>query len=574
MNIKKTFPFLFLLLSSISASAVIISEDYELSADEIQRLMEMPEVSMRFQNAPLPNVLRALAEASNMPFIGLPRDGSESVLVDMTVKGNAFESLEQVAETYGYALVFQKGIWLFRPIQQVKTKLVSKVYNLKNIHLSSVEPDQQRIDVDGDTTSARPQSVMTNVFSTAPSKLIDDIETLLAIDPDVLSASVQMKNQETSSVLSDSKSGIAELLLGTSPEDMKANVLQALKVAPASTQESRSETPRGAVIANPDRNSLFIVATRNQHEWISAYLDAVDCPRKLILLETRFIEVRKEPSMNLGLDWSSILSGNYDITATDATPGIDGTGEINVLEGGTFFTENIGGAILSAPELNVALNFLRNNADARNLQHPSQVTVNNRPVVLRSVRQEPFQSGSSTNASSGTSSTTNNTEYLPIGTTISLLPRIMEGENVELNILINVSDLLGYTTIGDAQTPITSSRDYSGQAIVCSGNTLAIAGLEALLENEDENKVPILGDIPFFGYLFKRKSTSQNNFQLIMFITATVMDGYDGGVKPRKGLQQTLDYFDSLESLEDALGDVDQLNSNSANSKPVIRKYK
>src|SRR5690606_3132248 len=110
------------------------------------------------------------------------------------------------------------------------------------------------------------------------------------------------------------------------------------------------------------------------------------------------------------------------------------------------------------------------------------------------------------------------TEFIPIGTTISLLPRVLEGGNVELNIMINVSDLVGYevlntgtgatggnTTGTQSRVPVTTSRDYSGQAIVASGNTLAIGGLEAMNESEENGKVPILGDIPLLGYLFKRK---------------------------------------------------------------------
>jgi type II secretory pathway component GspD/PulD (secretin) len=562
---KRIITFIILSLYGFVASssyAVVVSSPDPEEAQVIEALLDAPDVSMRFQNASLPSVLRALAETAGMPFIGLPRGEAEDIYVDMTVKGNAYSSLEQVAETYGYALVYQKGVWLFRPIQQVQSKLVSKVYKLKHIHLSSVSPDQQAISTSQgkDNSSARPDSINTNVFSTSENKVVEDIKMILSINPGDLSPNVTQTAEVDvpAKAAASSPVGISDMLMGTSPEDIGRKITEKLGTAATNMLVKRDEeakVPRGAVISNPDHNSVFVVATSAQHEWIEAYLNAIDQPRKLILLETRFIEIRKDPSMDMGVNWESVLSGDYNISITDHDS--PDAGSTDTEASSFFFKDNIGGSILSGPELNIALSFLRNFADSRNLQHPSQVTVNNRSVVLRSVRQVPYQGASSTNSNSGSSSTTNNIEYMPIGTTISILPRILDGENIELNLLMNVSDLLGYSNIDDADIPLTSARDYSGEAIVKTGNTLAIAGLEALLESDNETKVPILGDIPFFGYLFKSSSKTQNNFQLIMFVTATIMDGYDGGITPKKDLQEAVDYFDGLDRLDEATKHVD-----------------
>ena len=564
---KRTITLIILSLYGFAASssyAVVVSGGNPEEAQVIEELLDAPAVSMRFQNASLPSVLRALAETAGMPFIGLPRGEAEDIYVDMTVKGNAYASLEQVAETYGYALVYQKGVWLFRPIKQVQSKLVSKVYKLKHIHLSSVSPDQQAISTaqGSDNSSARPDSINTTVFSTSENKVVEDIKMILSINPGDLSPNVTQTAEADvpakAAASTGKPTGLADMLMGTSPEDLGRKFTETLGAATTNMLAKSSEetkVARGAVISNPDNNSVFVVATSAQHEWIQAYLEAIDQPRKLILLETRFVEIRKEPSVDMGVDWDSVLSGEYNITATDHSSS-DSDSDSTAF----FFKDSIGGSILSGPELTVALSFLRNFADSRNLQHPSQVTVNNRSVVLRSVRQVPYQSSSSTNNNSGSVSSTNNIQYMPIGTTISILPRILDGDNIELNLLMNVSDLLGYSDVGsDVDIPLTSSRDYSGEAIVKTGNTLAIAGLEALLESDNESKVPILGDIPFFGYLFKSSSKTQNNYQLIMFVTATIMDGYEGGITPKKDLQEAVDYFDGLERMEDATKHVDEV---------------
>jgi type II secretory pathway component GspD/PulD (secretin) len=116
-----------------------------------------------------------------------------------------------------------------------------------------------------------------------------------------------------------------------------------------------------------------------------------------------------------------------------------------------------------------------------------------------------------------------------VGTSISLLPRVLDGNNVELSILINVSDIVGEKAIGNTRVPITSSRDFSGQAIVASGSTLAIGGLERVLVSRSQTQVPVLGSVPLLGLLFRREQSSDDRSKLLMFITPTLLTGYSGG---------------------------------------------
>jgi hypothetical protein len=582
------------------------SESDPAYREELQRLLVQPEMFMRFQAAPLRDVLRTLAESAQMPFIGLPRGQAEGVLVDMTIRGNPYKSLVTVAENYGFAVVYENGLWFFRPIVEERAKLVPRMYKLKYIHLSSVStegsassPQVQRSNVGvgsgqtGGLQGALPAPINTDVFKSEAAKLIEDIEGLLELDPGILSLGATAGDGESGSETAEKAGNAAsDLFLGTSANDIRAGFADSdlVRGSGGLRQNQRAPETKGHIIADADHNALFVVATNQHHEWIDLYISNVDKPRRLILLETRFVEVRKNPTIDKGVDWTNILGSNgYNLglysdehlkaesrnfssssnastsqsssvatttdgisqglnnsqsASTSVAEGIARTfvSPFDLAEGNLLFANNIGGAILSGPELNLTLRFLASTNDARNLQHPSQVTINNRQVVLRNVRQEPFESGStSVTASTANTSTSNQIQFLPIGTTISLLPRIIEGDNVELNILINVSDLAGFRTINGTATPITTSRDYAGQAIVSTGNTLAIGGLESLLENNNETKVPFLGDIPFFGFLFNRTQKERQNTQLLMFITATILEGYDGGVRSSPAIDQFIE---------------------------------
>jgi type II secretory pathway component GspD/PulD (secretin) len=540
MNPRK----LLALLALIALGALPVSAQFNPSRaeeQEVQRLLALPDLTMRFQAAPLDDVLRTLCEASDMAYIGLPKP-KDAANVDMTIKGNPYQALLLVAQTYGYVPIYENGLWHFSPMKEEKAKLFPKVYKMKYIHINEVNVNQQQLDksVSRDTSSALPQPVNSTAFTSDISKVITDIKALLELDPSNLALNEKEATQQVNP---------AAMLLSGVPS---AELATRLNMVP----QTKDAALKGRIIADPDQNSLFIIATKEHHQWIETYLNTIDQPRKLVKLETRFLEVSDDPTSTYGLDWSKSLGGDgYKLgitskdsvhsTSTAAETPTSGSATDNTKVGTYLFTSQLDHAILTGPELFSTLRAIQSDSKSRSLQHPTQVSVNNRQVVLRNVTQQPFQSGSSSTSGGGSSTNTNETEFIPIGTTVSLLPRILDGNDVELNIMINVSDMLGYQTIGASQVPITSSRDYTGQAIVASGNTLAIGGLDALHNTTGSTRVPLLGSIPVLGYMFRSDTNTDSKSNLIMFITATVLDGYSGGMKTSDALDETLKQLDA-----------------------------
>jgi type II secretory pathway component GspD/PulD (secretin) len=589
MNARTLTAFLAFLVPSITAIAQFNPSRSE--EGEVQRLLALPDLTMRFQSAPLEDVLRTLCEASDMAFIGLPKT-KDAQTVDMTIKGNPYMALLLVSQTYGYVPLYENGLWHFSPMKEERAKLFPKVYRLKNIHINDVSVDQESLNkaASRDTSSALPQPVNSVAFSSDISKVITDIKALLELDPTSLALTEKEAAPQTQ---------IAN------PAMMLASGVPSAELASrlGNIPQTKSETLRGRIVADPDQNSLFIIATKEHHQWIQTYLDAIDIQRKLILLETRFVELSTDPKTNLGVNWSGSLGEKgYQLTAknkdsqkttnntnTTTTTNANGVTSVtntvsnsvtNAASAATgLINTTLDKAILTGPELTATLHAISSDSEAKSLLHPSQVTVNNKQVVLRNVTQQPFQSGSSSTSGGGSSTSTNETQFIPIGTTVSLLPRILEDNNVELNIMINVSDMIGYETIGDANVPITTSRDYTGQAIVGSGNTLAIGGLDSLRKSQTSTRVPLLGSIPLVGYLFKNKTSENAKTNLIMFITASVLDQYNGGVRSTSGTDDMLKELDQIlekrneETPVSSVNSVGSAPSSSGKSKAPAKKY-
>ncbi len=289
-------------------------------------------------------------------------------------------------------------------------------------------------------------------------------------------------------------------------------------VARPSAQGAGGEGPasQSKVIWNSDSNTLYVVASRQQHQWIEAYLASADRPQPMIAVEVKFIETSRDPSSDLGIDWNGVLGSNgLEVTLSD------NAGPINL--------NNVGGyalptAVLSYSDLNLKLRAIYNDRKTRMVSYPRMVTLDNREVSFRSVVNQPVL-GSSASASLGAGATeTSSIEYLPIGTVINILPKRMAGDKILLNVSVTVSDIIGTEFINGNPFPIATSRVYTAPLTVQSGYTVAISGLDAARSDENESGLPILGRLPVIGYAFKNRRQDRSRQHLMMLITPVALN--------------------------------------------------
>jgi hypothetical protein len=200
--------------------------------------------------------------------------------------------------------------------------------------------------------------------------------------------------------------------------------------------------------------------------------------------------------------------------------------------------------------LNATLNFFVNDTKAETITEPSAITANGREVAFAATQQVPYVSGSEVAGSSYGSTTGtgyDNTAFINVGSTINLLPRIQDGNRLKLGTALSISQLDSMETIssgtsgsGPRQVPETSGRAYNGEFTINSGDTVVIAGMKTHTVSKSLNKVPLLGDIPGLGKLFRNSSDSKQNNYLTIFITATILDG-DNNPKIPEGNLATKD---------------------------------
>jgi general secretion pathway protein D len=267
-------------------------------------------------------------------------------------------------------------------------------------------------------------------------------------------------------------------------------------------------------------------------------LAVIDQPTKHIQFGVLVVETEKNGSLDFGISWKDI-SGTK-VSLSELSTGINPAQVGGVPHLGQTAWPN---AVLSASEMSLIFNFLRTDSKSVLTQNPVIVARNNERTKISSSTSEPIRSASSGVTTGAGINNQETIEYLDVGTTIEVIPQVMsadpkvgDGKNpsVKLTVVLSIKDIIGQKIIGNTEYPIVASRDYAYSVIVPNDYSLAVGGLQNTKSKEVESKVPLLGDIPLLGHLFKSTGSERITTNMIAFITPHIISIEDferGGVE-------------------------------------------
>ncbi len=513
------------------APAPVLSEE----AAERKRLGDMPRVQVAFNNTPLKVLVRWLAEQAAMSYVALPGGPGGDQLVTLNVNKRPIEVLEMLTESYGLGLTYKDGVWHF--YHQNIHELIARTYQI--YYNTTEEFEANGSGNNGETSggnagnfSSGNNSTGSNVANSnsgggSSSNASGSVRIRSDEAKKLVSAIQEYLQTETTAAGATflQSAGVGSFFEIPRP-DLTSAQSQAGVQIDAGAKNSTGGS-RGKVYFNSDTNQLYVLATRQQHEYIEGLLETIDKPQAQIMVEVKFIETTRDVSRAFGIDWSGVTSGG-----TISLSKLNTTIDLNNLSA----TQWPSSAILSASDLSIAFDALNSDGGSTAVQYPRMVTLNNRQVDIDStVTRKVLSATTSTSAGSAITGTQTiqSVQDEKVGTIVSILPKVMNNGNVLLNIEAEVSAFSGVTMISGIAYPNKSVRRIKHQVIVQSGFTLAVGGLEETVDTTSISKVPGAGDIPFFGMLFKSQKPSRSNRSMMMLVTPVVMTNYSGGLSNR-----------------------------------------
>lgn len=283
------------------------------------------------------------------------------------------------------------------------------------------------------------------------------------------------------------------------------------------------------IVADTATNSLIITGPREEFQVVEDVVKKLDIPRRMVYLEALIMEVKVTKNLNIGVQWAigdgSVVGGFSGNASSpyDALKGMTSTTGTGTLPGGFsagILSKGIKIGDVTFPNLGAVVTAYKNDDDVNVIATPQILTTDNKKASIKVGENVPYIT--SRNTTSGTQQDYTNYEYKDVATSLTITPQVNQAEVVRMEIGVEVIKLKDTENL--TSTPTTFTRTANTTVVVHNGETVVIGGMIGQDTTSGEYKVPLLGDIPGLGWLFKSHSNSQEKTNLYIFITPRIVE--------------------------------------------------
>lgn len=417
-----------------------------------------------------------------------------------------------------------KGIVRFVPNTRLKSVLV---ISSRPEYLRKAEDWLRRIDLAGQATEKQVQ--VYHVQNRAASELAVLLQKVYASQSgNRAGAAIATQPRQAASVLSsgDDDNGTGSPLsaqgfpggINLTPRPFAPATVPGV-VEPATGEQAQAENApltgdRASgisIVPDDSNNSLIITATPREYKRVRQILSRIDLAANQVLLEATIAEVTLTDNLKFGLKWF-FEKGNSSAEFTAAAADVGAIA--SSFPGFSYF--------LNTPNVKVALDALNKVTTVNLVSSPSLMVLDNKKAVLQIGDEVPVATAQQQGVVAAGSPVLNSISFRSTGVILGITPRISDNGRIQLEIEQEVSDAKS-TTTSNLESPTISQRRIKTTVAVNDGQAIVLAGL--MRDNNDvlHHKVPLIGDIPVVGNLFKSKDDTITRTELLIAITPHIV---------------------------------------------------
>ncbi|OXI36062.1 type II secretion system protein GspD [Burkholderia sp. AU16741] len=298
--------------------------------------------------------------------------------------------------------------------------------------------------------------------------------------------------------------------------------------------------PGGMIQADSATNSLIITASDPVYRNLRSVIDQLDARRAQVYIEALIVELNSTTQGQLGIQWQ-VASGQFlgGTNLAAAAGNVAGNSIINLTTGsagstGAGLAANLSGLnqglnigwlhnMFGVQGLGALLQYFSGVSDANVLSTPNLITLDNEEAKIVVGQNVPIATGSYSNLTSGTTSNAFNTyDRRDVGLTLHVKPQITDGGILKLQLYTEDSAVVSGTT--NAQTgPTFTKRSIQSTILADNGEIIVLGGLMQDNYQVSNSKVPLLGDIPWIGQLFRSESKQRQKTNLMVFLRPVII---------------------------------------------------
>lgn len=290
-------------------------------------------------------------------------------------------------------------------------------------------------------------------------------------------------------------------------------------------KEENKAKGKASIHADEELNALVVRAEPSVLKEIGEIIHELDVRRAQVLIESAIVEVTGEVSDSLGFQWAV---GDTDNPVAGTNFGNAGQSLSSIATGVAAGTPTLSNGLTLGGfketngqiDFGVILQALESQSNTNLLSTPSIMTLDNQEAEIIVGQNVPFLTGSTSSSTNTNPFTTISRE--DIGVTLKIKPHIHEGNELRLEVEVSAESVANTTVQGQADL-ITNKRSLKTMILAADEETIVLGGLISDDIVETESKVPLLGDIPLLGWLFKSKSTQHVKRNLMVFLRPTIV---------------------------------------------------
>ena len=417
------------------------------------------------------NVIRGLSELSG---IDVMLDDSVTGQLTLNLQDKTFrEAIELIIMNKGlsYTEVSDTLIIAGKEVIEGYKKPITRVYELKNASAEAAKGVLDSYKTEGSKVNIVADARMNTLIVAGTNEEIERVEGIIStIDEELLTRAFKIDN----AIFEDEIEAIRNMLSIIIPEEERINV------------DSR-------------QSEIIVKGTREELDNVATIVKGLDKRAPQIMIEAKVIEITLDGEKELGIKWSSG-------SATDA--------EGNQIEGQITIGElSLGGSFERSGLIEATLKALQTSGKTNILSNPKVLTLDGKEAMILSGSKIPIKEI--------TADGTETIKYMDVGLSMTIIPRLSSDGLVTMDVNPKIESLGAELIQG---YPIINSREEQVIIRANLGETVVIGGLITSEDIKNITKIPFLSSIPIFGELFKFTHTKNKTTEIIILITAHLLD--------------------------------------------------
>lgn len=291
---------------------------------------------------------------------------------------------------------------------------------------------------------------------------------------------------------------------------------------------------QGSLSSNPGTSNIMVTDTESKIKAIDTFIAEIDRITPQILVEARIYDITSKDRLDLGVRWEAGTNTTYGADGQPLTTHLDRAANrdpfiASGFDGTTAKTESTTAAIRFGwlnqnIDVDMMLKAQQENIDAKLLANPRVLVLDNEKALFKIVSEIPYQelTESAMGGAIGT------TAFREVGVELEVTPHLTREDMVRLRLKPKFSVVTGEVQIvglsANYPQPVVDRREADTTLLIKNGQTVVLGGLRKKEATKQVNKVPLLGDLPLVGLLFRFKGEDTVTSELVVFITPRIVE--------------------------------------------------